>query len=181
MTLVWVTGSAGVGKSTACAQLKARHQLAVDADWEGYSHWVDRASGHIVADPPYPVPAGWLARFGWRIDREAVAVLARRARAETAFLFGSAENEADVWDLIDHVVCLVVDNPTLRQRLLTRTTNAFGKHPDELAAALARNDTAEGRYQRLNATIIDGTLPPSGVVDAVLAAATGTAPEGRPR
>lgn len=104
-----------------------------------------------------------------------------RALDETAFLFGSAEKEADVWDLIDHVVCLVVDNPTLRQRLLTRTTNAFGKQPDELAAALARNDTAETRYRRLNATIIDGTLPPSEVVDAVLAAAAGTAPEGRPR
>ena len=102
MTLVWVTGSAGVGKSTACAQLKARHHLAVDADWEGYSHWVDRARGHIVADPPYPVPAGWLDRFGWRIDRAVVEVLAMRALDETAFLFGSAENEADVWDLFDH-------------------------------------------------------------------------------
>jgi AAA domain len=181
MTVVWVTGTAGVGKSTACTQLKARHQLAVDADWEGYSHWVDRASGHVLTDPPYPVPAGWLERFAWRIDRAEVEVLAGRARDETAFLFGSAENEADVWDLFDHVVCLVADNATLQRRLLTRTTNAFGKHPDELAAALARNNTAEASYRRFDATIIDGTLAASRVVDAILAAAVRAAPEGRRR
>ena len=60
MPLVWVTGSSGVGKSTACAILKTRGGLAVDADFEGYSHWVDRTSGQIVTDPPYP--ARWLAK-----------------------------------------------------------------------------------------------------------------------
>jgi len=28
------------------------------------------------------------------------------------------------------VVCLVVDEGTLRDRLATRTTNQFGKHPE---------------------------------------------------
>lgn len=58
MSLVWVTGASGVGKSTVCAVLKARDELAVDADGEGYNHWVDRASGQVVAEPPDPVPAG---------------------------------------------------------------------------------------------------------------------------
>ena len=59
-----------------------------------------------------------------------------RASGSTAFLCGSVENEVDVWDLFDLVVCLVADNDTIRERLQTRTTNSFGKHPDELAAAL---------------------------------------------
>jgi dephospho-CoA kinase len=63
VTLVWVTGNSGAGKSTVCEFLKSSGQLAFDADWEGYSHWVDRAGGNVVADPPYPVPAGWLDRF----------------------------------------------------------------------------------------------------------------------
>ena len=71
--LVWVTGSSGVGKSTVCALLKSLGQLAVDADWEGYNHWVDRTSGQVVVDPPYPAPAGWLDRFAWRISRAEVA------------------------------------------------------------------------------------------------------------
>lgn len=90
---------------------------------------------------------------------------------KTAFLCGSVENEVDVRDLFDLVVCVVVDNETLRDRLLTRTTNAFGKHPEELAAALGCNDGEESTYRRLGATIIDGRRPPAEVADAILAAA----------
>ena len=71
----------------------------------------------------------------------------------TAFLCGSAENEEVVGHLFDHMICLVADNETIRNRLETRTTIAFGKHPEELAAALGWNDDAEARYQRLGATI----------------------------
>ncbi|MBV9847124.1 MAG: hypothetical protein JOZ47_18955, partial [Kutzneria sp.] len=104
-------------------------------------------------------------------SRAKIEALAARAHDTTAFLCGTVENEADVWDLFALVVCLVVDNETLRERLLTRTTNAFGKHPEELAAALGRNDGAECTYRRFGATIIDGTRPPAEVADAILAAA----------
>jgi hypothetical protein len=178
--LVWVTGSPGVGKSTVCALLKSRGELAVDADWEGYNHWIDRTTGQIVADPPYPVPAGWLERFAWKISRADVEALSANVRDKTAFLCGSVENEVDVRDLFDLVVCLVADNETLRDRLETRTTNAFGKHPEELVAALRWNDGVESTYRRLGARIIDGRLPPPEVADAILAVAARNAPKRRP-
>ena len=171
MSLVWVTGNSGVGKSTVCALLKERGELAVDADWDGYNHWVDRTSGQVVVDPPYPVPAGWLDRYGWKISRTRVEALAAGERAKAAFLFGSVENEVEVWDLFDLVVCLVVDDQTLRNRLLTRTTNAFGKHPEELAAALGRNEGMESTYRRFGATVLDGTRPVAEIADTILAAA----------
>jgi hypothetical protein len=166
--LVWVTGTSGVGKSTVCELLKRRGEHAVDADWDGYNHWVDRTTGQVVTDPPYPAPAGWLDRYGWRISRAKVAAL--KASGETAYLFGTVENEADVRDLFDIIVCLAIDNRTLRERLLGRTTNAFGQHPEELAAALGFNDTAESTYRRLGATIVDASMPPAAIADAILAA-----------
>jgi len=178
--VVWVTGNSGVGKSTVCALLRSQGELAIDADWEGYSHWVDRTTGQVVADPPYPVPAGWLERFAWRIRRVEVEALAARVHDRTTFLCGSVENEAEVWDLLGVVVCLVADNETLRERLQARTSNAFGKHPEELAAALAWNNSAESTYRRLGATIIDGRRPPAEVADAILRAAAKTAPIRRP-
>lgn len=180
MTLVWVTGSSGVGKSTVCALLKSQGELAIDADWDGYNHWVGRTSGQVVVDPPDPVPAGWLDRFAWRIRRAEVEALAARVPDTTAFLCGYVENEAEVRDLFDLVVCLVVDNATLRDRLQNRTTNAFGKHPEELAAALECNDGIESTYRRLGATIIDGSMPPAQVADAILATAAETAPTRHP-
>jgi hypothetical protein len=180
MPLVWVTGSSGVGKSTVCALLKSRGEMAVDADFEGFSHWVDRTSGQIVTDPPNPTPGGWLDRFAWRISRAKVATLSTSMFDKTAFLCGAAENEEAVWDLFEHKVCLVVDNETLRDRLGTRTTNPFGKHPQELAAALGWNEDVEATYRRLGATMIDGTQSPSAVADAILAAAAKIAPRPPP-
>jgi hypothetical protein len=70
------------------------------------------------------------------------------------------------------VICLTVDDDTLRDRLLTRTSNSFGKHPEELAAALEANADAEAAYRRLGATIVvDGRRPLPEVADAILAAA----------
>ncbi|WP_163512410.1 divalent cation tolerance protein CutA [Fodinicola acaciae] len=178
--LVWVTGSSGVGKSTVCTLLKSRGEQAVDADWDGYNHWVDRKTGQVVVDPPYPAPAGWLDRFGWRISRAKIEALAESTSGDRAFLFGTVENENEVWDLFDLVVCLVVDNTTLRDRLLTRTTNAFGKHPEELVAALQRNAEAEASYRRFGATIISSAGTPEDVAAAILAAAGHLPRKSRP-
>jgi len=167
-----VTGNSGVGKSTICALLKSRGELAFDADSEGFNYWMDRESGQVVADRPYPVPPGWLDRFDLMISRVEVEALAARVHGKTAFLCGSAENEAGVRDLFDLVVCVVVDSETLRERLLTREANAFGKHPDQLAAVLMFNEGVESFYRRLGATIIDGSRPAAEVADAILAAAT---------
>jgi hypothetical protein len=168
VTLVWVTGNSGTGKSTVCALLRARGHVALDADEDGFSRWVDRASGEVVVDPPDPVPAGWLDRYGWAIVRERVEVLAERSRSGVAFLCGSAENEADVRDLFHRVVCLVIDDDTLRHRLATRTTNTFGGHPEELAAALKWNPRMRASYEGQGATIIDATKPVTEVVDDVI-------------
>jgi broad-specificity NMP kinase len=172
--LVWVTGNSGVGKSTVCALLKGLGEVAIDADWEGYNFWVDRTNGQVAVDPPYPVPAGWLERFAWKISRAEVEALVAKVRDRNVFLCGSVENEVDVWDLFDLVICLVADNETIRDRLQTRTTNAFGKHPEELAAALESNAGVESTYRHFGATIIDGRLPPVEVANAIIAAAAKT-------
>lgn len=171
MPLVWVTGSPGVGKSTACGLLKRAGRLAADADFEGFNDWVDRASGHVAPDPGSPLPPGWQGRYSWQISRSAVEEYAARARGEVAFLFGTVENEVAVWDLFDLVVCLVADNQTISDRLRRRTTNAYGKQPGELAAVLGWNDTAEATYRRFGAIIIDGRRPAAEVAAALLAAA----------
>ncbi|QKV72528.1 hypothetical protein [Amycolatopsis sp. Hca4] len=120
----------------------------------------------MVTVPPDPVPAGWLDRYGWRINRAKVEALAARAAGEIVFFCGCPENHEDVRDLFDLVICLVIDEDTLRHRLRTRTSNSFGKHPEELAAALADNACVHP-----GAAIIDATRPLPEVADAVLAAA----------
>ncbi|MGW1284672.1 hypothetical protein ACWDBD_45590 [Streptomyces sp. NPDC001118] len=85
----------------------------------------------------------------------------------------AAENEADVRDLFDLIVCLVMDEDTLRHRLATRTTNAFGHHPEELAAALKWNPRMRAIYQGRGATNIDASKPVTEVVYSVIDAVQG--------
>lgn len=145
--------------------------MAVDADWEGHSRWVHRSSGEPILDPPYPVPAGWLDDYAWEIRPESVEALAARPDSGVCFLCGGFENEAQVWQLFDRVVYLDVDEETLRDRLTHRTTNHFGKHPEELRAALSWRFVAEDRFRERGATIIDATQPLDLVVRQVVAAA----------
>jgi ribose 1,5-bisphosphokinase PhnN len=168
VTVVWVTGNSGTGKSTVCGVLRARGHVALDADEDGFCRWIDRATGEVVMDPPDPVPEGWLDHYGWTIVRERVEALAEESRLRIAFLCGSAENEDDVRDLFDALVCLVIDEDTLRHRLATRTTNTFGRHPEELAAALKWNPRMRTLYDSLGATIIDASKPVTEVVDSVI-------------
>jgi hypothetical protein len=83
-------------------------------------------------------------------------------------LCGSAENEADVLDLCDIIVCLVIDEDTLRHRLATRTANPFGQHPEELAAALKWNPRMRAIHESRDAMIIDASKPVTEVVDSVI-------------
>lgn len=176
--LVWITGVSGTGKSTARVELARRGYHTFDTDEDGIASWRLRTTGEEVYDPgDGNHPETWLRDHGWIINRSRVEQLALMARDQVVFLCGSVENEAEVWDLFDVVVCLVLDESTLRARLATRTTNNFGKAPPELEAVLGWNRTAEATYRALGAIVVDATQPLIGVVDQVLADIGGDLPD----
>ena len=167
MRLVWVTGISGAGKSTVCAALKTRGIPAIDADWDGLNYWVDRTTREPVVNPPYPTPADWGETHEWHIEPELVAGL-RDSGPGVTYVFGAVANEREVWDLFDVVGCLVIDDNTVRQRLSTRTTNAFGKHQADLDRVLEWNRVQESSYRQFGATIIDGTRTIDEVVEDII-------------
>ncbi len=167
MRLVWVTGISGAGKSTVCQVLKSMGVAAIDTDGDGFNHWVDSVTLAPVVDPPDPTPGDWLDTHAWHIR----PALVRRLRDDgpaVTFLFGAVANEAEVWDLFDRVGCLVIDDETVVGRLATRTTNTFGKNPEDLERILGWNRDVETSYREYGAVIIDATLPVEAVVAEVL-------------
>jgi hypothetical protein len=88
------------------------------------------------------------------------------------FLCGSAGNEPDLWPLFSASIYLEIDEQTLRDRLLTRTTNDFGKAGHELDTILAWNRIASDVYRESGSAFVDSTRPLAEVVDEVLRIAT---------
>ena len=176
VVLVAVNGIPGAGKSSIYAKLKSLGYDAWDTDADGLSEWRDRATKAAVAEP-----ADWhdpveTRAIEYRVRRDRVAALHDRARDHVVYLCGCAGGEEEFWDLLDLVICVSIDDDTLRQRLATRTTNDYGKAPHELASILAANATWADDYARFGAVVIDGTKPLDEVVAEVVrvAEAAGT-------
>jgi len=141
---------------------------AWDTDEDGLAGWRDRAT-----KAPVPDPYDWhdpveTAGMEYRVRRDRVEALHRRSRDRTVYLCGCAGGEDEFWDLLDLVICLAVDNDTLRHRLATRTTNDYGKAEHELTAILAANATWAEDYRGYGAVVIDGTRPLDDVVSEII-------------
>ena len=85
------------------------------------------------------------------------------------FLCGSVENKSEVEKLHEAVVCLVLDERTLRGRIDSRTTNEFGKKPVELEAILRWNPAMATTYRDLGSCLLNANQRLDDVVDAILA------------
>jgi shikimate kinase len=169
--LVWITGNSGTGKSTVRVELARRGYRSFDTDEDGIAVWRSRATGEQVHDPgDGNHPETWLRDHGWMINRARVQPLAMLARDQRVFLCGSVENEDEVADLFGAVVCLVLDEATLRARLATRTTNGFGKKPVEREAVLEWNKSMESTYRERGAIVVNANQPLTAVADEILAA-----------
>jgi hypothetical protein len=173
MSLTYVTGLSGTGKSAVLAELRARGYQARGVDEDGYGEWINRVTG-TADDFPHHDPDldfhAWVAAHDWRLSPERIGLLSQEAGRSGGrlFLCGTANGDGDIWHLFDKVLALVADIPTLQQRIAGRT-NKFGKAPAELAAILGWHASYESTYRRLGAVIIDAARPLDQVVSQVLA------------
>jgi hypothetical protein len=174
MTLFYVTGLSGTGKSTVLHELRACGYHARGVDEDGYADWINRITGYPDAfprdDPDFDFHA-WYAAHYWVLSVRRISVLSRAAArlGKPVFLCGSANGDDVVWQLFDKVIALVADEQTIRQRLAARP-DGFGSTPEELADVLFWHDGFETAYQAFGATVIDATRPLENVVSAILGA-----------
>src|SRR5690606_6122019 len=84
------------------------------------------------------------------------------------FLCGTSANDTDIHDLLAGVAWLSIDEQTLRHRLATRDTHAFGKSESELNHVLQWLKPAEEYYRDFGAKMLDATAPLELVVEQVL-------------
>src|SRR5579859_6249990 len=150
----------GTGKSTLIRELAARGYKAVDTDSDEWSEWAN-----VTGDPELSgsaVEQDWV----WREDR--IQCLLSTDDADVLFVSGCKTNQGKFYPQFDHIVLLSAPTGLMIERLATRTTNSYGKRPDELAQILRHKQTVEPLLRRGASLEVETSVPIEQVVEAVL-------------
>jgi dephospho-CoA kinase len=137
----------GTGKSSVIRELVARGYKAVDTD-----------DGWCESQPD--------GSQMWRED--AIQALLTTEDAEVLFVAGCEENQAKFHPQFDHIVLLSAPLQVLIERLTARTTNSYGKAPEELRRFLHDVETVEPLLRRVAGHEVRTTVPLNDVVTTVL-------------
>jgi dephospho-CoA kinase len=161
---VLLTGMSGTGKSTLIGALAARGYKAVDVDSDEWSEWVEVEFKGDPASPESPVRPGrdWV----WR--ENCIQELLSTEDAEVLFISGCAENMVKFYAQFNHIILLTVPAAVIIERLAARTTNPYGKHPEELTRVLGLVQTIEPKLRKAAGHVVDTSVSLDQVVDTVL-------------
>ncbi|MGG4108896.1 AAA family ATPase [Paenibacillus lautus] len=115
MAIIFVTGLSGTGKSTVLEELKILGYNVVDTD---YGYIKEAENGEVV------------------LDEEKIMQLLEEHRNSHLFISGIYSNQGKFYEHFDHVVLLKVDLIVMLERINIRTSNNYGKSPDEMAKVI---------------------------------------------
>jgi adenylate kinase family enzyme len=137
----------GTGKSTALAELARRGFRTVDTDEPGWT--VQDADGGHWWDEE---------RMSRLLDEE----------GPTLYVSGTVSNQGRFYERFDAVVLLSVPSDTLLDRISARTTNAYGKSPEERELILAHLRDVEPLLRATCTHEVDGSVPLADVVERLV-------------
>lgn len=181
MSLFYVTGLPGTGKSAVLDELRARGYYGRGVDEDGYADWISQATG-MPDEFPHDDPGfdfhAWYREHDWVLSSKRIGILSRAAArlGQPVYLCGTADGDAAVWDLFGKVLALVAEVPTLKRRISARSKNEFGQTPEEFACILQWHPGYEAGYRSFGAVIINAERPLSQVVDEILAVSVQPSP-----
>lgn len=160
MSLYYITGSSGVGKSTVLAHLKQLGYEAYDVDKAGpvTAKWHNKKTGYV--HPKSTVKAehrtpDFLQDHIWKVTYTEVEELKNQAINKNIFIGGNIANLDELKGLFVSIFALVVNNDVLKQRLQSRTNNDWGKSQHELQLALDWNKQAIASHKKKGHIIVD--------------------------
>lgn len=167
MSLIYIKGTPGSGKSAICRELARLGHESHDADDDDMGGPFNNATNQRVEYPDSLSPE-WFAAHSFRLISGAVEALHTKAKDKTIFLCGTASNEDDLWHLFDHVLFLDIDEQTLNNRIAKRTDNDYGQSPHELELIMEKYRADQAKRDRPGVVLLDATLPLDEVIKSVL-------------
>jgi len=169
MSLIYITGTAGTGKSTIKKELEALGYVAYGTDEDNIASWYDIRTGLKVTKPSLQQRNDDFLKYHiWLIDIDLLNALKQQSEASLIFLCGVASNDYDVHDIFDKRVCLTIDETSLVKRLVSRTDVHFGKTETELDNVLMWHEMIEDKNRSLGALMVNATQTIELVVEEII-------------
>lgn len=170
MRRILLTGISGTGKSTVIQELAARGYDTVDADEAGLSEVVPAPDDELTGIGP---------GLDWVWNEARIQQVLDTERGDILFVSGCSPNQGKFYPRFDLIVLLTAPPDVIVERLATRTTNPFGKQPDEVARVLALQRTIEPLLRNGADVVIDTTAPLEDVMTTLLQLAHNDPPPTR--
>lgn len=169
MSLIYIKGTPGTGKSTLRKELEAAGFEAHDADDKDMGGPFNLATRKRVVYPESP-SAEWFSRHQYWIIPEAVAGLQKKAREDesTIFLVGTGHNEPDILGYVDHIFFLDATKAEVLKRVAERTNSDYGHAPHEQVEIAEKYDRDLAYLERPGVVRINAMLPVQQVLAQVI-------------
>ncbi len=153
-----IEGLSGTGKTTIGKELHERGFRVIEAD-EVFGYY---------GDPETGVPTNDKSQLNWLWDKTKVDKELTADPERVTFVCGGAMNQGEFTKYFTNIFTLFLDDETLKDRLLDRTNNDFGKDPKDLRKQLEWNKGTISYAKQRNTILIDATRPVDVVVDDIL-------------
>lgn len=170
MSLIYVTGVAGTGKTTVRNEILRRGYKAYDADEDRISACVDESGAAApMPDNPQDLLSHCPDGYQYQFVPSRIEGLIDKSKNKTIFLCGAAANDNDYLDSFSKVFALQLSEEALKERIQNRSSNDYGKNLRQLRSILEWHRTAEADYRDIGAILIDASQNVDDVVDEILA------------
>lgn len=140
MTIIYITGLSGVGTTSALDELNRRGYRTIDTDYGGYVRNVALEEG--------------IAHY---LNEEKMEDLLKSVGEEHLFISGCCDNQGQFYKDFDVVVLLKADLSTMFERIENRTTNQYGKTPEQRQEILDNHAAVLPLLEKSSDVIIDTT------------------------
>lgn len=146
MTVVYVTGLSGVGKSYTLEHLKKQGYKSIDTDY-GYTTVIRNGDIEEIV-----------------LDEEKITRLLNENEKSHVFIAGCYSNQSKFYQHFDYVVLLTAELEVMSKRIDQRTTNYYGKRPEEKEEIIDNIDQVLPLLINSSDIIIDTTTIDAGLI-----------------
>lgn len=140
MTVVYLTGLSGVGKTSALTELNRLGYQTIDTDYGDYVTEVPQVTGTVRL-----------------LKEDKMAKLLESAGSSPIFISGCCDNQGTFYQDFDVVVLLKAELTSMLERVEKRSTNDYGKTPEQRTEILENHRTVLPLLEKSADLILDTT------------------------